>query len=35
MGRVTFEGYTKIIAILVNAGLVKKDDSHLLHWIAN
>lgn len=33
IGRVTFEGFEKMIAILVNAGLVAQDPSHLLRWV--
>lgn len=34
MGRVTFEGYQKILAILTRAGLIRVDNSHMIHWIA-
>lgn len=33
MGKVSLEGYNKIIGILKGAGLVREDESHLLHWI--
>ncbi len=29
----SLEEYEKIINMLINAGLVRRDQSHLLHWI--
>lgn len=33
IGRVTLEGYQKILGILKGAGLIRVDASHLIHWI--
>jgi hypothetical protein len=33
VGKVTMEGYTKILGILKGAGLIEEDRSHLLRWI--
>jgi hypothetical protein len=33
MGSMSLDGFNKIIRILKNAGLVREDESHLLHWI--
>lgn len=33
VGRVTFEGYQKILGILQNAGLVEQKANHMLRWI--
>jgi len=32
VGRVTFEGYQKILSILTNAGLISVDRLHLIRW---
>jgi hypothetical protein len=32
VGRVTFEGYQKILGILQNAGLVSVGKDHMLRW---
>jgi len=33
MGSMSLDQFEKIISILVKAGLVKRDASHLLHWV--
>ncbi|HLZ39422.1 MAG TPA: hypothetical protein VKQ11_00575 [Candidatus Sulfotelmatobacter sp.] len=33
MGRVTFQGYEKILGILKGAGLIEVLPSHLIRWI--
>jgi hypothetical protein len=32
-GRVTLEGYEKMLCILRGAGLIAVDDSHLVRWV--
>lgn len=32
MGKIDEPGFERLIGVLVNAGLVKRDQSHLLHW---
>lgn len=32
VGRVTMEGYQKILGILKGAGLINVDPSHMIHW---
>lgn len=32
MGMVSFEGYSKIIRMLTNAGLIEVDRSHMVKW---
>ncbi len=34
VGRVSFEGYQKILQILTNAGLISIDRTHLIKWVA-
>jgi hypothetical protein len=33
IGKVTLEGYQKLIGILKGAGLIQEDASHLLRWV--
>jgi hypothetical protein len=33
MSRMSLEQFEKIIGVLVNAGLVRRDQTHMLHWV--
>jgi len=33
MGHMSLENYTAIIGVLIKAGLVEMDSSHLLRWV--